>query len=392
MLYVITGGPGAAKTLNAVATFVEWQKKDENKGRQFFTCNLNGANIPGAGILPKEEFPRWHELLPEGAVLLVDEGQEVMRPDSGRGTPPPHLTALEKHRHSGIDMIITTQHPSFIHTHVRKLATVHRHLIPLTNNSSTIFEWRECNDNPDFKRDTADMKQWLYPSEYYNYYVSATRHTKKLKMPPWLRKLVICAVIGIPLVIWIVYKFATMFYDATQESQGKHHPASKTELAAQAIARDAEGVRPQAPMTQEQYLKRFVPRVASMPWSAPAYDDRKPQTNPELYCVTIQSDNSETCRCYTEQATRYEVDAATCWHNVEFGSYNPFRAPPEDKDRRRGRQDADDLPTRPAAASPAIAPVAGISTGRDRATATPYTPPTFGAWNADAFGGSASHK
>lgn len=386
MIYLITGTPGAGKTLNAVQTFVEWKKKDHDevedpaKRRQFFACNVEGMSIPGVGILPLENFNEWPDLLPDGAVLLLDEAQQVFRPDAAR-TPPPYITALEMHRHKGIDLILTTQHPTFVHTHIRKLTTLHRHVIPLTNNSAQIFEWKGCNENPDFKRETADVKTWLYPSQFYGQYKSATQHTKKLKWPPWLRKLLLLGVAGVCVLGYLGWQLSSK--GAAEASASE---SSKTPPAA------GKGEAKLAPIqSADEYVAQFLPRVRSMPWSAPAYDGHKPQTEPDLYCVAIQIDDSEHCQCYTEQATRYEVDNKTCKHVAEWGNYNPFRRPlntqqpmqPQQQQQQAGQQ---------APGQNGALPVATLEQGEALAPriGSNYAPPTTLPWDPNYFGGGKS--
>ncbi len=73
------------------------------------------------------------------------------------------------------------------------------------------------------------------------------------------------------------------------------------------------------------------------------------------------------------------------------GVYNPFRG--EDRQRQG------EAPSRPASVQPQAPPtagwaptVAGVETGHERQTATPYTPPTYGNWNPDPFGSNSNHK
>ena len=88
------------------------------------------------------------------------------------------------------------------------------------------------------------------------------------------------------------------------------------------------------------------------------------------------------------------MEANRCRQIVADGLYNPF-ADALASDRQESLQE------RPSgeAASPrrsadlqATADAGGPSRREARATATSYTPPTYGEWNPDPFSGSAKHK
>ena len=76
-----------------------------------------------------------------------------------------------------------------------------------------------------------------------------------------------------------------------------------------------------------------LPRFASMPWSAPVFDDRSPTVDPQLYCMSSSGGldalgdyREPSCTCLTEQGTAYDISDGECRRVARLGMpYNPYR-------------------------------------------------------------------
>lgn len=100
-----------------------------------------------------------------------------------------------------------------------------------------------------------------------------------------------------------------------------------------------------------------------MPWSAPAFDDRATRSNPEIYCVSIETGR---CICHSEQGTRIRVETNVCQEIVAYGIYNPFKEPhvahgrpqyeAERPTPKGGASTATEAPTRTREVLPGITP------------------------------------
>ena len=76
-----------------------------------------------------------------------------------------------------------------------------------------------------------------------------------------------------------------------------------------------------------------MPRISTMPWTAPIFDDRQARADPQLVCMAslegldaqgVRQDAS--CRCLTEQGTAYELSQPECRTLARNGPvYNPYR-------------------------------------------------------------------
>lgn len=183
MLTLITGSPGAGKSLRAVYELREALAS----GRPCY-ADIAGLDLPG--VLPAPDD--WRET-PEGAFIVYDECQR--RPWlASTGKPglseDARVRALETHRHTGHDIVFVTQRPTFLHHHVRGLVGRHVHVhrgggLSLVN----VRTWDTVQLDPDdwaAKKD-ADVQAWKHPKDLFALYKSASLHTHKWRIPAKLK-------------------------------------------------------------------------------------------------------------------------------------------------------------------------------------------------------------
>ncbi|EPF4141090.1 zonular occludens toxin domain-containing protein [Acinetobacter baumannii] len=200
---LITAQPGSYKT----AMMMEIASKMASENRPIYLCNIRGLKpeIPFPYQV-LDHFKDWIDT-PETSVIFIDEVQEFTRdvPTNCKTEDLPRwLTLLEKHRHEGKDIFIVTQHPMFIHTHVRRLTSEHIHLV---RNGNVPFaakrSWGFVESDPDdFQK--ATVKNGCTTSIYrpnkevFNWYESTVLDTHKFKFPTKLIKMVglLAALVG----------------------------------------------------------------------------------------------------------------------------------------------------------------------------------------------------
>jgi len=310
-MYLISGQPGNGKTLRAMSMALEFYEQNQQQvkegkaePRRFFT-NIAGATAEeGADAFPwMEKLPEHNDWtkLPDGSFVIYDEAHSdgntqglerygKLFPSTGKPgeSDDPRIRAMSTHRHRGFDLVFVTQWPNKIHHQVRTLIGSHTHM----NRSfgmqrAGVLTWSRVQSDPyDEKvRDKAEEEIWAYPKALYNRYRSATLHTAshKFKVPRkvWQALSVTVAVI---FGVWMIYAFL---------------------------------IKP--PPT---------PKKAS----APAFDDRSVQSQPELYCMASGTTAADTtCTCVTEQGTKAKVRLQVCVAIARDGpAYNPYRAPRQD--------------------------------------------------------------
>ncbi|MDO9421062.1 MAG: zonular occludens toxin domain-containing protein [Herminiimonas sp.] len=127
------------------------------------------------------------EAIPDGSLILIDEAQGCYPPRSSAMAPPDHVSELNTHRHRGIDMWLTTQHPKLVDHAVRALVGKHMHYRRLFGGMrAMVYEWDACSDSLAGTKN-AVVSYWSYPKKVFNWYKSAEIHTKqKFKYPAWV--------------------------------------------------------------------------------------------------------------------------------------------------------------------------------------------------------------
>ncbi len=181
MMRLITGTPGAGKTLFAVSEIIKAVKD----GRTVYT-NIEGMNLEGVFPLTEND---WREY-PDGSLVVYDEAHQIFRATGRPGlSNDPIINDMDMHRHRGFDLWFLTQFPTKVHHEIRSMCDEHFHLLrQFGAKQATLYKWPEAVDAKDqHQRSVADKSLFRYPKECFNYYKSASVHTAKLRVPAKLK-------------------------------------------------------------------------------------------------------------------------------------------------------------------------------------------------------------
>ena len=329
---LLTGLPGSGKSLRMTQRIVELVEK----GEHVYTCNINGINVPG--VTPWDDPTDWRSL-PAGAVLFVDEAQQFFRARRG-GEPPEYISAMETIRHSGVRLVLATQQPNYLDTHLRGLVGFHEHLLRQSGkDQSFIFRNHQVMDEVrvGLKRikQLYDHETWNLPKKYFQYYKSAELHTVKYRMPALLKKVLVVGPIAILLGLGTFGALFYKAYSANTQADELAETAPTAQPGQSSAERKERGGRKMEARTGGEYIEAITPLVEDVPWSAPAFINRDVKSDPHVYCMST----AMTCRCVTEQNTRFEVrNDETCREIARWGEpYNPFKAPEREQQRERAQ-------------------------------------------------------
>jgi hypothetical protein len=188
MLILITGKPGSFKTAKCASLAIDYLKA----GRRVFT-NIDEFNYDGVEKLPENDD--WTNT-PIGSVVIYDEAQqfEFLQYKGREKLSSDHrVKELEVHRHTGHDIILITQSPSFLHNHVLSLVGEHYHLHRAYGRSyADVFLWRYTAHSPDStgaKNKAESHTKFKPDAKIFDKYKSTEVDTHKLKIPPLYFKL-----------------------------------------------------------------------------------------------------------------------------------------------------------------------------------------------------------
>lgn len=204
MLTLITGKPGSFKTAKTATLAIGYLKE----GRQVYT-NIDEFDYEGVQKLPDKAD--WRDT-PDGSVVIYDEAQQfefLQYKGREKLSTDGRVKDLEVHRHTGHDIILVTQSPSFIHNHVLSLVGSHFHLHRAYGRGfADVFLWRYAVTMPDSTgaKNKAESHEKFKPdSKLFEKYKSTTLDTHKLRVPPIFWKLggfLVCVVILISYMVF----------------------------------------------------------------------------------------------------------------------------------------------------------------------------------------------
>lgn len=319
-LQLLTGLPGAGKSLRLVDRIIQ----DQAAGRLVYVCNVNGLQVEG--VMPWEDPMKWQDL-PTGSTLYVDEAQEYF-PARRSGDPRDEVRALSKVRHSGIQIVLVTQRPTYLDAYVRGLVGMHEHLLRKDGaEKSYIFRMNEVMEDPQSLRARvkADTETYRFRPELYKFYKSAEIHTIKYKMPARTKRGIMIACGAVALLLMGASGFIRDQWNMRHpDKPGTTQPAGVALAERASILPATPRAQEREPLTLEEYTQRQVPRIATQPWSAPIFDGRQAVAEPKIICASTE----DSCTCMTEQATRYRTTIDDCRYMARWGSaYNPFKMP-----------------------------------------------------------------
>lgn len=201
MLTLITGTPGAGKSLHAVwdfaravpGSFLEDEKKQKVPRKLY--SNIKDLLVEHQHITA-DDLNRWHEWAKPADVILFDEVQEVWRPRGLGSKVPECIAKLETHRHAGVDLILVTQHPQLLDQNIRRLVNQHVHLRRIAQGVAMRYEWDHCS-NVGQIRNALQSGVWWYPKGAYKLYKSSQLHTKTTAKLPKIIWVGVAALAGL---------------------------------------------------------------------------------------------------------------------------------------------------------------------------------------------------
>lgn len=376
---IFSGKPGAGKTAQLVAELV--RLREEEEGRPVYQYGIAGLKDGIAQELSLDDLRQWWEL-PPGSIIAIDEAQEPQLMPKDTGTPPAWVQRFSKHRHHGMDILLTTQDPRMISAHVRRLADKHVHTErKFKSGVIARYVWPRCQDDVDAKAARKDAVQEIgtLPSKVFDLYKSSQLHTMKREIPRKVYLLVACVVLAVIAVAMIPVMLKRM-RDQNVASIAKVDPRSGAQGAGRSESVDDA-------LRQTDYAKWVAPRVPGVPWSAPMFDKLQVQAQPQLFCVAVDDGR---CSCVTEQGTRYTVEPKTCRSIAANGLYNPFKASQavaQSQESGSGPRRAGDgsQTSAPADVEPLGTSATPSAAVRTQGISAAYVPPDYGPPVGDPF-------
>lgn len=330
MIILQTGVPGSGKTSSVVnmlmndESYTHFTDKDGiKKKRPLFVNGIPELKIEHEELSDDQirEKP-FQDFLPYGSLVIVDEAQRLMGTRSPAKQVPEFIEALAMHRHHGLDIVLITQHPSFLDSFVRRLVQRHIH-IAIKSVGRKIYEWNECCDQPDSTANIARAveRNFKLPKEAFEQYKSAEVHTKPKKRIPTS---MIFLMVFVPLLVaYIIHTGIRMKdrFSAEEKPQTTVAAASDISVGAQQAQSS-----PMPQQTGSLKPEDLVPTLAEKPESKPIYDSVR-QVKTFEYIAGCVDGGKSGCTCYSSQGTPLkEITKVMCQDYARNGlPFNPYK-------------------------------------------------------------------
>lgn len=308
MITLITGLPGAGKTLYALA-YVE--QLAQREGRTVYYSGVADLRLGWIEMAKPEE---WYTV-EANSIVVLDEAQRLFRPRGVGAQTPRYVSELETHRHRGIDVVLITQHPKLCDANVRRLIGRHFHVVRTFGmKRATVHEWGELKEDCERSREDSVRHEWSYPVALFNAYKSAEVHTHKARVPARVFLL-----LAVPLLLALCVFLVARWWSAAPERMKAKDEKKVVAASGQAASGVIGGGKGVGRVSVDEFLTLHRPRVEGLAYTAPVYDDvTKPVRAP--YPAACVASNGR-CRCYSDQGTGLDMPEALCGQIVERGFY-----------------------------------------------------------------------
>lgn len=306
MITIITGTPGAGKTLYAISKLIKPLIGSQVSGRdaegnevqvaRTIYTNISGALFDHELIDggDNQGLRDWHQWAKPGSVIVFDEFQKAWPPRANGSKVPDDIQALDTHRHMGVDFVLITQSPMNVDRHIHGLCGRHLHVRRMGNMGLTIvYEWDHCSRSLMYSKSIA-KSPWRYDKSVFELYKSAELHTKTPRR--------------IPSVVWLILlAFGSIAYLG---------PTAYARISARSSG-DSENV---ARIAHKQSLTassaQSVPSAALSVSSPPApVSEPVPVASPAIAgCILVAS----RCECFDSVGAKLDDTAGMCQSLVKI--------------------------------------------------------------------------
>lgn len=318
MLTLITGAPGSGKSAALVSMLTDLGAG----GRQIYVNGIPDLKIDHETL---DEPERWHELVPDGSVVVIDEVQRIWRPRGPGQKVPANVALLETHRHRGLDFYIITQGPNLVDSNVRALVGRHVHLRDLGILGRWWYEWPETCDNCRTAWKNAPIKKrYKLPKQIFGQYKSASVHVKPIRSVPWMLAVMLVALVVVAVMSYVAYSKIGARLNPTVQVE-------KTDAEKLATIGNPSPSAAPLPPPEPVFIDdrvAFLPRISNKPETAPAYDAIRVIVNMPQVSGGVCFKGA--CKCLTQQGTDAGLthDECTAWmKNPAFDHYRIAQQP-----------------------------------------------------------------
>lgn len=326
---VVTGTPGAGKTLYTIeklllpilGTTVPQVDEDGRTvihPRTVYT-NINGLQVdhelvehgPAWEYRDKEWIQpggenrqgvhNWHEWARPGAIIIIDEFQRLWPPRPNGAAVPPDISALDTHRHMGVDFVLITQNVINTDRHIHGLCNVHLHVRRMANMpGGIVYEWDHCSRQLQYSK-ALTKHPWRYKRRIFKLYRSAEVHTKQRRSLPGAVWFILAGIVGTVVLGPVVQaRLSERFSGSKAAAQAKApEPKPSPMVKAAAVVPAGGASSPVVPVPGPAGVGALAGLASALP-----RQDRGTLAG----CGQVR----DVCKCFDTHGQAVEVEASAC--------------------------------------------------------------------------------
>lgn len=284
MITVLSGTPGAGKTLYAISELLfplydfdagKWKSipKREEDGSESMVertvyTNINGLLVDHELVQAEGEegLKNWHKWAKPGSLIVVDEFQKIWPPRPNGSKVPDDVQAFDTHRHMGVDFVLITQNPMNVDRHIHGLTGRHLHVRRMANmHLAIVYEWDHCSRSLLFSK-SLTKHPWRYKKKAFKFYKSSELHTKQKRRLPGVVWFMLIAIAGLT---YLGPTFVTRLQARTGlGGDGETHKLGTAPAAARTASTPRQPMQP-APYPAQTASGAPVPLAPASAASAP---------------------------------------------------------------------------------------------------------------------------
>ncbi|SEQ52724.1 zonular occludens toxin domain-containing protein [Nitrosomonas ureae] len=317
MIIILTATPGCGKTNYAVWSHI---KPAVENDRIVYVCGIPDLKLMHIKLsiaklntwavrtpIDPEEPEGKQKLnnITEGSLIVVDEAAYPW-PAIDLKDPPEYIKYLSQHRKHGLDFLVITQSPKFVHPFVLENADRHIHLSQEWSGNKQ-YEWSEYCANPKLKtnRQNAVKKPYKLEKKAFELYYSASLHVEKPKRA--IPKMVYAAIFllfAVPAMAMITYgRITDRLTDPMQEIASIEEEKNNK-------SKQGDDTPPESVIPVSQPVIALPSTKESLSMLSDAVDWAQVAA-----CVSSKSN----CICYGHQAQRLNIVPDTCNAAINYG-------------------------------------------------------------------------
>lgn len=330
MITLITGVPGAGKTLYFVSELAKKRDK-EYKNKKVYVDGITDLQIETSPIPAGQTIQNFNEWAPlpenqgeDGALVVIDEAQRIFPPRSASSAVPPLVEWLHVHRHSGVDVVLITQMPMRIDKQVRDLVGAHYHIHKTPLGVRMSYFWDYCANNPKSEMKNGRPSVYKLDKKAFKLYKSAQKHTKIETPKSRVRWIIPLAIAGVVAGLYLTFSQLANFGGSSKpDDVVKASADSAADSVVSAGQSMGKAIGDSKASLDETMFKPTIPDKVE---SKPLYDKVR-QVRTFEYPVACIAGGNSGCTCYTHQGTAIkEIDKKTCNTYVKDGlPFNPYK-------------------------------------------------------------------